>query len=157
MAENKLRLPEINWPRVGDYLLGRSTLIGIASLMLLMISGYATWHGMRDFIFGVSSTHSSSTHSQESQDGLSVSHDLLFRGLHRLDQRPGIRRGERVKQMLVDLEVEHHVHAFALVTEVFHVGVGEHVGFGQNDAVALAPLTPLLGHCHWPIGLLSPR
>jgi hypothetical protein len=44
MAENKLQLPEINWPRVGDYLLGRSTLIGIASLMLLMISGYATWH-----------------------------------------------------------------------------------------------------------------
>jgi hypothetical protein len=72
MAENKLQLPEINWPRVGDYLLGRSTLIGIASLMLLMISGYATWHGMRDFIIGVSSTH-----SQESQDGLSVSHDLL--------------------------------------------------------------------------------
>ena len=32
----------INWRRVGDYLLGRSTLIGIASLMLLMISGYAT-------------------------------------------------------------------------------------------------------------------
>ena len=72
MAENKMKLPEINWPRVGDYLLGRSTLIGIASLMLLMISGYATWHGMRDFIIGVSSTH-----SQESQDGLSVSHDLL--------------------------------------------------------------------------------
>src|SRR5262249_32793683 len=38
------------WQRVGEYLLGRSTLIGIASLMLLLISGYATWHGMRDFI-----------------------------------------------------------------------------------------------------------
>src|SRR4026207_702226 len=54
MAENKLKLPEINWPCVGDYLLGRSTLIGVASLMLLLISGYATWHGMRDFIIGVS-------------------------------------------------------------------------------------------------------
>src|SRR5262245_26799893 len=32
------------WQRVGEYLLGRSTLIGIASLMLLLISGYATWH-----------------------------------------------------------------------------------------------------------------
>jgi hypothetical protein len=60
MTENKMKLPEINWPRVGDYLLGRSMLIGIASLMLLM----------RDFIIGVSST-------QGSQDGLSVSHDLL--------------------------------------------------------------------------------
>ena len=44
----------INWKQVGEYLLGRSTLIGVASLMLLMISGYATWHGMRDFIVGVS-------------------------------------------------------------------------------------------------------
>ena len=45
---------QIDWRRVGEYLLGRSTLIGIASLMLLLISGYATWHGMRDFIIGVS-------------------------------------------------------------------------------------------------------
>ena len=41
--------------RAIDYLLGRNTLIGIASFMLLVISGYATWHGMRDFIVGVSS------------------------------------------------------------------------------------------------------
>ena len=53
-----------HWKRVGDYLLGRSTLIGIASLLLLFISGYATWHGMRDFIIGVSS-------------GLSISNDVL--------------------------------------------------------------------------------
>jgi hypothetical protein len=62
----------INWRQVGDYLLGRSTLIGIASLMLLMISGYATWHGMRDFIVGVSS---SAPHDAGS--GLSISNDLL--------------------------------------------------------------------------------
>ena len=62
----------INWRRVGDYLLGRSTLIGIASLMLLMISGYATWHGMRDFIVGVSS---SAPH--DTGGGLSISNDLL--------------------------------------------------------------------------------
>ena len=43
--------------RTIDYILGRNTLIGIASFMLLIISGYATWHGMRDFIVGVSSTH----------------------------------------------------------------------------------------------------
>ena len=41
--------------QVTDYLLGRNTLIGVASLMLLVISGFATWHGMRDFIIGVSS------------------------------------------------------------------------------------------------------
>ena len=45
--------------RVIDYLLGRNTLIGVASFMLLIISGYATWHGMRDFIIGVSSTPTS--------------------------------------------------------------------------------------------------
>ena len=28
--------------------------MGIASLMLLFTTGYATWHGMRDFIVGVS-------------------------------------------------------------------------------------------------------
>ena len=42
--------------RAIDYLLGRNTLIGVASFMLLIISGYATWHGMRDFIIGISST-----------------------------------------------------------------------------------------------------
>ena len=58
--------------RVGDYLLGRSTLIGIASLMLLLISGYATWHGMRDFIIGVSGGG-----GHDSGDGLSIPNDLL--------------------------------------------------------------------------------
>ncbi len=42
------------WGRATDYLLGRNTLIGVASIMLLLISGFATWHGMRDFIIGVS-------------------------------------------------------------------------------------------------------
>ncbi|MBO0755203.1 MAG: hypothetical protein J2P54_05050 [Bradyrhizobiaceae bacterium] len=43
------------WARITDYLFGRNTLIGIASVILLMISGYATWSGMHDFIIGVSS------------------------------------------------------------------------------------------------------
>ena len=47
------------WGRVADYLLGRNTLIGVASFMLLIISGYATWHGMRDFIIGASSDRKS--------------------------------------------------------------------------------------------------
>ncbi len=39
---------------IADYLFGRNTLIGIATLMLLSISGYATWSGLHDFIIGVS-------------------------------------------------------------------------------------------------------
>ena len=69
--DNSLRDWQIDWKRVGDYLLGRSTLIGIASMMLLLISGYATWHGMRDFIVGVSAS------SPDGATGLSISNDLL--------------------------------------------------------------------------------
>jgi hypothetical protein len=58
-----------------DYIFGRNTLIGIASLMLLLISGYATWHGMRDFIIGASS---SATHPT---DGMSISNDVLVAGV----------------------------------------------------------------------------
>jgi hypothetical protein len=61
----------IDWKRVNEYLLGRSTLIGIASLLLLFISGYATWHGMRDFIIGVSTSPS------DGSAGLSISNDVL--------------------------------------------------------------------------------
>ena len=71
MKADFLRDWQIDWKRVGDYLLGRSTLIGIASLMLLFISGYATWHGMRDFIVGVSGSAS------DSVSRLSISNDLL--------------------------------------------------------------------------------
>ena len=62
---------QVDWKRVSDYLLGRSTLIGVASLMLLFISGYATWHGMRDFIVGVSAS------SSDTSSGLSISNDVL--------------------------------------------------------------------------------
>ncbi len=58
--------------RTIDYILGRNTLIGIASFMLLIISGYATWHGMRDFIVGVSSTPTVPT-----TGGISISNDVL--------------------------------------------------------------------------------
>jgi hypothetical protein len=61
--------------RATDYLLGRNTLIGISSLMLLLISGFATWHGMRDFIIGVSS--SPAANSQELPGGMSFSNDFL--------------------------------------------------------------------------------
>jgi hypothetical protein len=62
------------WARMADYLFGRNALIGLASLMLLLISGYATWHGMRDFIVGVST---SSNVAVEAPGGLSISNDFL--------------------------------------------------------------------------------
>ena len=64
-----------SWGRAVDYLLGRNTLIGVASLMLLLIAGFATWHGMRDFIIGVSSSPAAS--SQELPGGMSFSNDFL--------------------------------------------------------------------------------
>ncbi len=41
MAANQSTMRE-RATRAGDYLFGRNTLIGVASLMLLAISGYAT-------------------------------------------------------------------------------------------------------------------
>jgi len=61
------------WARLGDYMFGRNALIGLASLMLLLISGYATWHGMRDFIVGVST----SSANVAAPGGLSISNDVL--------------------------------------------------------------------------------
>lgn len=58
--------------RAADYVFGRNALIGVASLMLLVISGYATWHGMRDFIVGVSSSA-----QKPDGEGFSVSSDML--------------------------------------------------------------------------------
>ncbi len=58
--------------KVIDYIFGRNTLIGIASFMLLIISGYATWHGMRDFIVGVSTNTAA-----PAGGGLSISNDFL--------------------------------------------------------------------------------
>jgi hypothetical protein len=74
MAETNAPSPS-KWGRVADYLLGRNTLIGVASLMLLVISGFATWHGMRDFIIGVST--SPAAQQQELPGGLAFSNDLL--------------------------------------------------------------------------------
>lgn len=72
MAE--MRAPSLI-ARTIDYILGRNTLIGIASFMLLIISGYATWHGMRDFIIGVSAQPTSQ--GPMLPGGMSVSNDLL--------------------------------------------------------------------------------
>lgn len=60
--------------QLGDYLFGRDALIGVASLMLLVISGYATWSGMSDFIVGVSAT---GDQGREIIGGVSVTNELV--------------------------------------------------------------------------------
>ncbi|MFA5949879.1 MAG: hypothetical protein WC807_06310 [Hyphomicrobium sp.] len=62
--------------RATDYIFGRNTLIGVASLMLLLISGYATWHGMRDFIIGASSSP-----AKPAAGSMSISNDVLVIGV----------------------------------------------------------------------------
>jgi hypothetical protein len=74
MAETRGSLVS-GWGRVADYLFGRNALIGLASLMLLAISGFATWHGMRDFIIGVSSA--GPTPEQLLPGGMTLSNDVL--------------------------------------------------------------------------------
>lgn len=64
------------WGRIAAYLVGRNSLTGIASLMLLVISGYATWSGMADFIIGVS-TSPAAAHGREIVGGLSVSNEIV--------------------------------------------------------------------------------
>ena len=60
--------------RVIEYVFGRNALIGLASAMLLLISGYATWAGMHDFIVGVSSA---GNQGRTAPGGINVSHDNL--------------------------------------------------------------------------------
>ena len=64
------------WSRVADYLFGRNALIGVASCMLLVISGYATWAGMHDFIVGVAAS-GAPAQAKDAPGGFSVSHDFL--------------------------------------------------------------------------------
>jgi hypothetical protein len=63
------------WARITDYLFGRNSLIGIASAMLLMISGYATWSGMHDFIIGVSSSQTRA--AREMPGGILITNDFF--------------------------------------------------------------------------------
>jgi hypothetical protein len=64
------------WGRIADFLFGRNALIGFASHMLLVISTYATWHGMSDFIVGVSQSPAAA-HGREIVGGLSVTNEIL--------------------------------------------------------------------------------
>jgi hypothetical protein len=69
MAENRATTAS-TIGRVIDYLFGRNALIGLASMMLLVISGYATWSGMNDFIVG----SATASKGRDLGGGVSVSH-----------------------------------------------------------------------------------
>jgi hypothetical protein len=69
--------PAASQQSFSNFLFGRSALIGVASLMLLAISGYATWIGMTDFIVGVQTGDGSSS-SRDIVGGLSVTNDMLI-------------------------------------------------------------------------------
>jgi len=73
MAE-AARKPSTSWQKRLDYVLGRNVMIGVSSLMLLFLSGYATWHGMRDFIIGVSDTPTDA-------GSMSIPNDVLVIGV----------------------------------------------------------------------------
>ncbi len=63
--------------RAVDYIFGRNILIGAAALMLLAISGYATWHGMTDFIIGTQQDAAAAFEPREI-GGLAVTNDALI-------------------------------------------------------------------------------
>ncbi|MCI4665485.1 MAG: hypothetical protein MRY74_12255 [Neomegalonema sp.] len=60
------------------YVFGRNILIGVAAIMLLLISGYATWHGMSDFILGFQTQGQIGAPSQRGIAGLSVTTEALI-------------------------------------------------------------------------------
>ena len=64
----------------------------------------------------------------------------LFGLLHRFRERARIGCRQRIEQVLIDLEVEHHVHAVASIPEILHVGLRQHIRFSEDDGIADAPL-----------------
>ena len=58
----------------------------------------------------------------------------------RAHQRFDIPAGERVKKPLIDREVEHHLQALAVLSEVLHVLLGRNVRLREHDRVAPPPL-----------------
>jgi len=75
ISQKNKRTEFSGWGRLIDYFFGRNALIGLASLMLLAISGYATWSGMSDFIIGVQSE--GAAQGRAMPGGLSVSNEAL--------------------------------------------------------------------------------
>ncbi len=79
MAEERTETSRLNavgngFGRFIDYVFGRNSLIGLASMMLLIIAGYATWSGMNDFIVGVAAT---TGQQGKSVGGVTITSDFL--------------------------------------------------------------------------------
>jgi hypothetical protein len=103
MAE-KIRFREA-WSSASEYLFG-NLFVGIVSLALLAISGYATWSGMHDFIIGISSSEP----SQERQlpGGFSITTDTFVIAivavltlLMWIALRQSVSSGQRLRRRLV--------------------------------------------------------
>src|ERR1700722_18238404 len=62
-----------------------------------------------------------------------------FRRPHCLNEWSRIAAGERIKKMLVDLEVENHMQPLTSGAEIFHVGTWKHVRFRQTDCFSFSP------------------
>jgi hypothetical protein len=60
--------------------------------------------------------------------------------LHRSDEGTRVGRRERIEQVLIDMEVEHHVDAVAVIAEILHGDLRHDVRLGENDGIADAPL-----------------
>lgn len=78
-SEDQLEEVRISRPWISDtirYILGENALIGSASLMLLVISGFATWSGMSDFIIGAEGSGGESV--GKSIGGFEVTNDLVI-------------------------------------------------------------------------------
>ena len=60
-------------------------------------------------------------------------------GLQGFDQRTRVGGSECVKEMLIHLEIKHHLQALAGGAEVIHVHVRNYVRFRENDGIAFAP------------------
>jgi hypothetical protein len=61
-------------------------------------------------------------------------------------QRTRIGGSQCVEQVLIHLKVKHHMHAIAVFAEIIHVGFGQHIGFSEDDAIALPPLQEFAKH-----------
>ena len=77
--------------------------------------------------------------------------------LHRLDKRPGIAAGQGEEEMLIHIEIEHHLQAFAEVSEVLKIGIRKNICFSEDDRPALAPGKELTEAAEHVIFLARPR
>ncbi|MEO0671785.1 MAG: hypothetical protein AAFZ05_07130 [Pseudomonadota bacterium] len=74
--QEAMRLRTSRWRNFVGYIFGDNPLIGAASIMLLIISGFATWSGMTDFIVGAQGSGAESV--GKSIGGIEVTNDAVI-------------------------------------------------------------------------------